>query len=89
MTKKQLRNRYEQWLNNDVQNLYDVYKNPSSNKWYVWEILCDIVKEQNGFGLSILGHNCSAFTCGHCYRLGEKLYFEFNTKDNCYTLEVE
>lgn len=54
----------ENWLDAEVEGykLSDVYGSYSTNKEKAFDRCKELCKEENGWGLCIIGHNCNYFT---------------------------
>ena len=43
-------------------NIYEAYKNPSVYKTRSWYAIEEMCRRMNGYGLSVLGHNCMKYS---------------------------
>lgn len=67
LTKKQMADYYKRWLRLPTRNLDEVYGRYSAAKYRAWRTCERMCAERNGYGLSVIGHNCSYFSAGFMY----------------------
>lgn len=58
---------YRAYVGNGVRDLDDVYGRYSTAKHRAWRDCERRCAERNGYGLSVIGHNCSYFSAGFMY----------------------
>lgn len=74
---RQLISVYDRWQQS-VENLYDVYDNPSYYKIAAWERITDYCKTIGGKGLAIIGATSHAFSCA--FMAGDYMYYFTRTR---------
>lgn len=76
LTKKQIADYYRRWLAHPEGDLDDAYGRYSSAKKSAWRECKRRCTERNGYGLSVIGHNCSYFSAGFMYEgeMGKMFY---------------
>lgn len=67
LTRREIANYYERWLRQPTRPLDDVYGRYSKGKAIAWRDCARKCAERNGYGLSIIGANCSFFSAGFTY----------------------
>ena len=88
MTLKQLKNRYEQYLNSNYYSVNDFYNNCSTEKRQAQENIKIYMYKNNGRNYKVIGGNCNFFTAGWIQEKNNKKYFIFETYLNRYELEL-
>ena len=69
-------------------NIYDAYKNPSVYKTRSWYAIEEMCRRMNGYGLSVLGHNCMKYSAAFkAVEDGVEKLFYF-TADYDYEIEL-
>ena len=87
-SKTKMENYYNQWQDSTATELWQVYGNYSI---YKAQALCKIreyMQKVNGYGLRILGHNCSQFTCAYIATIDNEQKFIVETAQNTYTINL-
>lgn len=67
LTKKQKAYYYRKWLRPPTRDLDDAYGRYSTAEAVAWRDCARKCAERNGYGLSIIGANCSFFSAGFTY----------------------
>ena len=89
---KQLRNAYAAWANPSYYKEYsldEAYGNYSAAKQRAWNYCENLMKEYDGRGLMILGHNCMTFSVGFVGYIDGLKHFFYITRDHDRALPLE
>ena len=73
---------------NGIVDIYTAYKNPSIYKARAWYQIKEMCDRLNGYGLTVLGHNCMKYTAAFkAIENGVEKLFYF-TADYDYVMEI-
>ena len=90
MTKanKKMQAYYKQWKNSNCTELWQVYSTYSHYKHKAMENIKSYMAKVDGYGLRILGHNCSQFSCGYIATIDGEQCFVVETAQNTYKINL-
>lgn len=88
VSKTKMQNYYKQWQNSDATELWQVYGNYSIYKSRAYYLIREYMQKNNGYGLRILGHNCSQFTCAYIATIDNEQKFIVETAQNTYEINL-
>ena len=89
MTKKQLKEKYRQYLKAPRRRVYDVYAKPSVNKLRAERNILDYMLDQDGYGYRVISYNTSFFTVGYIIQNDEGKLFVYETAQHRYYLPLD
>lgn len=87
MTKAQ-RGHYEMYCRSTDYSLYDAYGRFSQAKANAWEYCENLMREKDGRGLKVVGHNCNVFSAGFIFEENGKEYFMYITPTRDEVIEI-
>lgn len=85
---KRIKSAYERHQNSRLYELNDCYKNPSTNKFDVFAIHRDIMRQYEGFDFRIISYNTFVFTVGFFGYINNRLNFFYITPDHIRYMEI-
>lgn len=94
MTKAQLTERFEQYMNSTAYDLWDVYGTFSKRKISVYDEWRGRMLDKHGYGMRIISHNSQVFTLGFLRNILDadnsiiQTIFTFVTPAHVYELDV-
>ena len=89
MTKKQLKAKYQEYLNMPIRYVNDVYVRPSVYKERAERDILAYMLNNGGYGYRVMSYNTSFFTVGYIIRNDEGKLFVYETAQHRYYLPLD
>ena len=87
---KKLEADFNRYQNSELYTLQNAYNSASANKYRAWNYCKQLLKQNNGYNLKVIGFNCHMFSAGFEYIDGNgKKHFVKITKAHDYDAIVE
>ena len=77
---KNIQDAFHAYYRTETRNLWQAYGRPSYDKELAWYNCVELMKELDGYGLSVIGRNTCTFSVGFLCEIGGKHAFVWITK---------
>ena len=88
MNKKQLKEKYAEYLATPSRCVKDVYARPSIAERRAEQNIINYLVDQDGYGYRVMSYNTSFFTVGYIIRNDEGKLFVYETAQHRYYLPI-